>query len=248
MKELNFLLNIFLLLVIPALIIFIFFAIVKLLNRKIESRRFLKSRLERFLPIFEVITWLTFGSWVIIYFLEDQTWRDIFLLTLCAALLIIISWIAIRDIFAGIILRLDSSFNLNEWVKIKDLSGKIVKLGYRTFELETGAGEMVSIPYSRISGEIRTKPNVSEKVKGHSFVIELSKNRPIEETANKIKFTLANAPWSSLKKLPVVKFIKETQDNHQFEIIIYSMKVSHFQHIKQVLSELFSDLRIVEGD
>ena len=248
MKELNFLVNIFTLLVIPALLIFAFFTIVKLLNKRVESRRFVKSKLERFLPIFEIVTWIMFGSWVIIYFLENQTWRDIFLLTLCAALLIIISWVAMKDIFAGIILRLDSSFNLNEWVKIKELSGKIVKLGYRTFQLETGIGEMVSIPYSRISGEIRTKPNVSEKLKSHSFIIQLSKNRPIEETAKKIKFTLANAPWSSLKKLPAVKFIKETHDRHQFEIIIYSMKVSHFQHIKQVLSELFSDMTIIESD
>lgn len=248
MKEFNFLVNIFTFLVIPALIIFAFFTVVKLLNKKVKSRRFLKSKLERFLPVFEIITWLIFSSWVIIHFLENPTWRAIFLLTLCVALLVIISWVAMRDIFAGIILRLDNSFNLNEWVKIKDFSGKIVKLGYRTFELETGTGEMVSIPYSRISGEIRTKPNVSEKVKGHSFIIRLPKNYPIEETAKKVKFTLANAPWSSLKKLPAVRFIKETQDSHQFEIIIYSMKVSHFQHIKQVLNELFSDMSMIESD
>ena len=247
MKEFNFLINIFTHLVLPAAVILTFFTAVKLFNRRFRGRRFLKSRLERFLPIVEIVVWLVFISWAVIYFLNNPTSRAIFLLTLCAALLIIISWVAMRDIFAGIILRLDSSFNLNEWIKIKDIDGKIVKLGYRTFELETGTGEMVNIPYSRVSGEIRTKPSVSEKIKSHAFSVNLPKTYPIDETAKELKFTLANAPWSSLKKLPTVKFIRETQDRYQFEVIIYSMKVSYFQHIKKVLNELFNDIMIVEA-
>ncbi|MCG8318137.1 MAG: mechanosensitive ion channel family protein [Cytophagales bacterium] len=246
MKEFNFLINIFTHLVLPAVVILTFFTTVKLFYRRFWRRRFLKSKLEKFLPIIEIVVWLIFASWVVIYFLNNPTWRAIFLLTLCAALLIIISWVAMKDIFAGIILRVDNSFNLNEWIKVQDIDGKIVKLGYRTFELETGTGEMVSIPYSRVSGEIRTRPSVSEKVKSHSFAVNLPKIDPIDKTAKKLKFTLANAPWSSLKKLPTVKFIKETPDRYQFEIIIYSMKVSYFQHIKKVLSEIFSDIRMVE--
>lgn len=248
MKEFNFLINIFTHLALPAMVILAFFMALKLLNRKFPGRKFMKSKLERFLPIIEIVVWLIFTSWVVIYFLKNPTWRAIFLLTLCTVLLVIISWVAMKDIFAGIILRLDSSFNLSEWIKIKDINGKIVKLGYRTFELETGTGEMVSIPYSRVSGEIRTKPSVSEKIKSHSFSINLPKNDAIDETIKKLKFTLANAPWSSLKRLPTVKFIKESQDRYQFEIIIYSMKVSYFQHIKKVLGEMFSDIRMIDGE
>ena len=238
MKEFGFLINILTHLVLPAMVILAVFMILKLFNRKFQGRRFLKSKLERFLPIIEIVVWLIFISWVVIYFLNNPMWRAIFLLTLCAVLLVIISWVAMKDIFAGIILRLDSSFNLNEWIKINDIDGKIVKLGYRTFELETGTGEMVSIPYSRVSGEIRTKPSVSEKIKSHSFSVNVPKTHAIDETAKKLRFTLANAPWSSLKKLPTVKFIKETPEQYQFEIIIYSMKVSYFQHIKKGLGEL----------
>ena len=246
MKEFNFLINLFMYLVLPGVVILTFFTAIKLFYRRFWKRRFLKSRLEKFLPVIEVVVWLIFASWVVIYFLKNPTWRAIFLLTLCAALLIIISWVAMRDIFAGIILRLDSSFNLNEWIKIKDIEGKIVKLGYRTFELETGTGEMVSIPYSRVSDQIRTKPGVSEKIKSHSFSVNLPKTYAIDDIIKKLRFTLANAPWSSLKKLPTVKFIKETNDRYQFEIIIYSMKVSYFQHIKKVLEEIFSDIRVME--
>ena len=238
MKEFNFLINIFTHLVLPASVILVFFTTLKLFNRKFQGRRFLKSKFERFLPIVEIVVWLVFTSWAVIYFLNDST---------CAALLIIISWVAMKDIFAGVILRLDNSFNLNEWIKIRDIDGKIVKLGYRTFELETGTGEMVSIPYSRVSGEIRTRPSVSEKIKSHSFSVNLPKAYPIDETAKQLRFTLANAPWSSLKKLPTVKFIRETTDRYQFEIIIYSMKVSYFQHIKKVMNDLFTDITIVEA-
>ena len=248
MKEFNFLINIFTHLILPGVVILTFFTIIKLFYRRFWRRRFLKSRLEKLLPIAEVIVWLIFTSWVVVYFLKNPMWRAIFLLTLCAALLIIISWVAMKDVFAGIILRLDGSFNLNEWIKTKDVDGKIIKLGYRTFELETGTGEMVSIPYSRVSGEIRTRPSVSEKIKSHSFAVSLSKTEAIDDMAKKLKFTLANAPWSSLKKLPTVKFIKETPERYQFEIIIYSMKVSYFQPIKKVLGEMFSDIRVIEAN
>lgn len=247
MKELNFLVNVLTHLILPAVLILAFFTVLKLFKRKFPGRRMLKSQLDRFLPIVEIAVWLIFVSWSIIYFLNDQTWGAVFLLTLCTVLMIIISWVAMKDVFAGVILRLDNSFNLNEWVKINEVSGKITKLGYRTFELETGSGEMVSIPYSRISGEIRSKPNVSEKIKSHSFSINLPKTHSIDETAKALRFALANAPWSSLKKLPTVKFITESEDRYQFETIIYSMKVSYFQQIKKMLYELFADIKIIES-
>jgi hypothetical protein len=53
-----------------------------------------------------------------------------------------------------------------------------------------------------------------------------------------------NAPWSSLKKAPQVKLIKEEKGHKYIEVIIYALKVEYFSLIKNYLTAYLPDISI----
>jgi CRP-like cAMP-binding protein/small-conductance mechanosensitive channel len=50
------------------------------------------------------------------------------------------------NILSGIALQLDDSLDLGQWVKLGDISGKVLQIGWRSTLIETRNGEMVVVP------------------------------------------------------------------------------------------------------
>ncbi len=217
------------------IVLFAGFWILKILIRRLPIKRVYKIRLNRILPIMEGLAILGFLLWGVQLLVENEFWNSIGLLVISLIALLMISWFLARDFLAGIILKSDGSLNLNDWIKIKDIKGKVISLGYRSMIMETEVGETVNIPYAKISNEVSIRPNPSEKIKSHAFKLSLSKNGNYSQTEKLLRSTILNAPWSSVKKMPQIKLIEETETQFNLEVIIYSMRMAYFHKIKNYL-------------
>ncbi|MDK2124424.1 mechanosensitive ion channel family protein [Parachitinimonas caeni] len=50
------------------------------------------------------------------------------------------------NVLSGIALQLDSSIELGQWVKVGDISGRVVQIGWRSTQIETRNGETAVVP------------------------------------------------------------------------------------------------------
>ncbi|MEN7546452.1 mechanosensitive ion channel domain-containing protein [Rapidithrix thailandica] len=220
---------------IYGLLIFLSFFLLNKVAASLPFRRKYKDFTVRTLSIVEGLTWFLFIVYASQQLISDPTLNSIILLAICLVAIIWLAWFGVRDFIAGIILKSDGSLSRFERINVKGITGKILSLGYRSLELETDNGETVTIPYSRISGEMRIKPNPSKTVKSHRFELSLPKDMPVSETRDLLNTLVNSAPWSSLKKEPQLKILAETEDLYRFEIIIYTLQVEYFQKVKQYI-------------
>ncbi len=227
------------------IILFIGFSIIKIVFRRLPIKRTYKNGLDRILPMMEGLAWLGFLLWGVQLLVKNEFWNSIGLLVVSLMVLLMLAWFLARDFLAGIILKSDGSLSLNDWIKIKDLKGKVISLGYRSMIMETEMGETVNIPYTKISSEVSIRPNPSEKIKSHAFKLSLSKNGDYSQVEKRLRSTILNAPWSSVKKKPQIKLLEETDTHFHLEVIIYSMRMAYFQKIKNYLKAHLPQLSLV---
>lgn len=228
-------------LIVIGLIVFVSLWALKITIRNSPLRRSVKHRINRIIPLSEGIVWLVFMLWCIGQLIQNEFWSSIGVLVVIFLVVILLFWLVIRDYLAGIILKTDGSIKQNDWIRVKDIEGKITELGNRTLLVTAESGETISIPYSAIAGEISAKPNPGEKLINHSFELKLSKNSEVETVINQLRRSILNAPWSSINKRPEIKLFEEAPGYYHFEVNLYSTRMVYFQKIKGYLSESLSN-------
>ena len=149
--------------------------------------------------------------------------------------LIFVAWFVLRDYLAGVVLKSDGSMKVNDWIRVKNVEGRVTKMGLRSMIVTVDSGETVNMPYSAISGEISSKPNPSEDLISNTFHVKLGREPDAEATIQQIRKAILNAPWSSVRKFPEIKLTGDTREYFEFEITVYSIKAVYFQKIKDQL-------------
>ncbi|UZR94449.1 mechanosensitive ion channel domain-containing protein [Chondrinema litorale] len=203
--------------------------------------------IRRLLPPVEGSVWFIFFLVGINWLVPNSVWSSVAILLIIIVALFWISWFAVKDIVAGIILKTEGTFAVNDRIQVMDVTGQITKLGYRAMVLETDLGETVNIPFSKVSAEMQVKSNPGERIKSHRFEILLKETSTHEVMAQvkNIRQIVFNAPWSSLKKAPQVKLVGEKEGHKRIEIIIYALKVEYFTLIKDYLKTYLKDFEVL---
>ena len=233
--------------ILTGVVLFIFFRFLERISSKTVMKSSYRTWIRRLLPPVEGVVWFAFFLIGISRLASETIWSSVAILLVSIVALIWISWYAIRDIIAGIILKTEGAVSVNERIHVNDVTGQITKMGYRVMELETDLGETVNIPYSKVSGEIQVKSNPGEKIKSHRFEILLKEENTHEmmQQIKKIRQIVLNAPWSSLKKAPLVKLVGEKEGQKRIEIIIYALKVEYFTLIKDYLKTYLPEINML---
>ena len=213
--------------------IFLLFRLLKrLIYHWIPNYQHRQLKFERLLPVIEGIVWFTWVIWGIQRIFNNKLVSAEIIGYLILALIIILSWFAIRDFIAGIILKLEGAFNIGERIKVKEVEGRVKELGYFGVKLENFQGEVITMPYSSVSGVKRTLSKSNDKVKNHTFSIELAKKYSVTKTSEQVKNVILNTPWTSITQKPHVKLVNENTETYTFEIIVYSLHQRYFQKLQ----------------
>ena len=163
-----------------AILYFLFAIIKKVIEMQfmapLRSKKVYRLGLNDFVLLAEVVSWLVFVSWSIQVFSKNNALYSFGLSILLLIILTGVSWSILRDFVSGIIIKLESTYSINEWLKVRDVEGKITKLGYRSLEIETEKGETVNIPYSIITKEMSIKSSRvlgTETIKSYTFELKV---------------------------------------------------------------------------
>ncbi|MFW5706656.1 MAG: mechanosensitive ion channel domain-containing protein [Bacteroidota bacterium] len=236
--------------IITAAIIFSFFRLFKYLIQfmRLSSRQ--GELVARFLPVTELAVWVIFFIWSIQYLFNRGYLITLVPVILFTVIILYIAWYILKDVVAGVIFKTTTSLRTDDHISVVGISGKVTRAGQSSLELEDYSGRIVSIPYSRLVGQILLKHYPSQSLLSHNFLFSISRKDLQEDIFNIIKnlhTTILALPWASQKKEPKITIQQETSDSILFNITIFSLDESYFLKTEKYLEKEFHG-QVITGD
>lgn len=223
------------------LLLYLLFRAVRLIRMRFVKGPRTSFLLQKTMPIVEMLSWVSFSIWAIFNFViegdsKKETGNWVFL-SLLVVLVLIFAWFMLRDFVAGLILRLEGVFELNDRIKTRGIEGMVKRMGYRAMQLETDKGEWITVPYSKVIGNINAKlkkqgSGVSSKIR-----IEIDNEGDWNHMHTMIKRILLNAPWVIVNKKPLVTLVEERENVFIVDCIVYVLDHEYLPKLKGYLKQ-----------
>lgn len=163
-------------------------------------------------------------------------------LVVLVAVLAVLAWAgrrAIDDFGSGVALRMEGVLESERWVRIGGTEGVIRRVGYRSLEIESDDGQRVTIPYSRVAQE-KIVAGGGVGPRAHGFILEIAKNRPLDEVLAEVPAAAMVSPWSSVTRPARVELQSETADSYVLDVTAYSIDPAHNSRIELTVRRLVS--------
>ncbi len=128
-----------------------------------------RALLERASPIIGALVALSYLLFAARSVFRGQPAALPFVLALVVAGFSAAAWPTIRDFLAGVALKAGRVCHAGDHVRIGDVEGKILSLGYRVLVLETTSGDQAILPYSRVAKEAVVRTRSLGGVTPHKF-------------------------------------------------------------------------------
>lgn len=204
--------------IILAIALYVFLRSVRIIFNILPVQSVIKKILLKFFPVIEMLSWIAYAFWA-----ADQLFYNQVLLTIIKAGIIIIllsvfGWYLLRDLIAGIILKIENTIKPGQNISFSSLSGKINKIGYRTLEITNDNGETVEIPFSNIVRQNVVILLNKEKRAGHTIRLKVSTVNQPEKIKEVLEKHLLEMPWIISNDDIDINIIREDKDNFNAEI------------------------------
>ncbi|MBN2237735.1 MAG: mechanosensitive ion channel [Bacteroidales bacterium] len=220
-------------------VLFVVLFVLKKLLPFLIKRQSIQSLLKQYMPLIELFIWVLFILITIQQFSDSNHYYSIGLFVLLMLGGVWVLWFSVRDFIAGALFKANNDFKENDIIQIANFEGKIMELGSRMLKIESDHGEVIFMPYSKVSEHTIIKVHPGEMVLSHSFTIRTNKEEKIEFQLEKIKFDVLSLPWSSIKKSPKIEIIHEDEDGYIFEVKLYSLEKQYFFKMEQAIRKKF---------
>lgn len=189
---------------------------------------------QRFLRIFYLLQFIVWFTFLILALnltsLQPLIYNTVFLAAV-GLIIIFFSMTAGKDIFAGIILRIDESLSLNKSIKSSIASGRITKLGLRSVTLEPVNGEAIRIPYNQLASSSITISKTEAMFREFETELNISPKNSPEETKRLITKAVLNSAYSSATQSPNVTFLGEINGYYNFKLTVAVMNEDYFNRL-----------------
>ncbi len=174
---------------------------------------------KRALPLAEALLAVVYVVWALRWVLAGHPLHQVLLLGLLVPAFIFVSWLAIRDVVAGMAFRASEVCAPGDIIEADGISGRISSLGYRVIALDTPDGSQAFIPYGRVAqGAIVRKP-ATDGLHRHVFEAALPLGMPVVEARRAIRRHALNSHWHSVVREPQVRL----RDKGVFVVTVFSV-------------------------
>ncbi len=219
---------------------FLLFFMFQLLSR--ARRAFTKKKLWRrsaasLLPLAELILWVAYAFWGVHIFFGKYIYFDLVVGIMVVLVIVAIAWFVFRDLLAGVLLKAEKALEPGQTIKTPFAEGKIKHLGSRSIELINDLGELVKIPYSRLSNELFILPPDNEDSLPHHLEIVLQNDQNPDELRKRIKENLIAMPWVLLP-VPDITVIKGKDGEPKLHVMFYTHIRSHAAIVEEKLKKI----------
>jgi len=180
--------------VIFGVIIYFIFRLMQFLSSRkwaIKAKYF-SSRIFYFI---EIITWIAYFTEGINLFIH----KNIIFSGISAIVLFVsigwISWFILRDYLAGLFLKMDKGFKLDEIIEFDGFLGSVNSIGNRDIEIRIDGSNTVKIPYSQLFIKRLIRAGTSDNCAKTNFVFKLDSKINAVEAVDLIKVFIYQLPW-----------------------------------------------------
>ncbi len=130
--------------------------------------------------------------------LKTQLDIDLTSLVATSAILSVVLGLAMQDslgnLFAGLSLQLERPYQVGDWVTIKDVTGRVVQIGWRATRIETTRGEAITLPNNVCSKEAVKNYSRGGLPVGADIYFQAPYDRAPNEVKDAVRELLADMP------------------------------------------------------
>ncbi len=220
-------LSLIMILIVGALI----YAVLRWVRSRLLSLQMSKRRriiVDRTRPLIEAVTTIAYVLWAVGYLLGDHPLYTTIVLGALVVGFVWISWFAIRDVVAGMLLKASELCLPGDHIEIGGVSGRVRGLGYRVVALDMADGNQAFIPYSRFSRETLVRKPVTDGVFRHSFEVTVPPGLGIVEGKKAISCHALNSHWHSVVKDPSI----EVDEEGVFRVTVFAVAANQGHRIE----------------
>ncbi|MBW6478904.1 MAG: mechanosensitive ion channel family protein [Bacteroidales bacterium] len=227
-------------------LLFVFFRLFKYMMQFIRLPLQKVEFLNKYLPVVELITWIIFLLWSVQYLSSRGQLISLLPLLVFIIIILYLAWYTLKDITAGVIFKTGKTHHVDDHISVAGITGKITAMGMRNLQIEDYSGQIVTIPYSKIVGNIMLKSYPSQSLLSHNFRIKIAtdKNTDIFRTIENMRTSILTLPWSSQKKEPKITIEEEANQSYTLSITIFSLDESYFKKTEKILQQQFNGIII----
>jgi len=219
------------LIVILAVVLFATIRISSIFINYLLTGSKIKQKILRIFYLLQLVLWFAFFVLVLnLTSLQSLIYNPVFLAAV-GLILILFLITAGKDIFVGIVLRIDESLSLNNSIKSIIASGRVTKLGLRSVTLEPVNGEAVRIPYSQLATSSITISKSEAMFREFETELNISPKNSPEETKQLITKAVLNSAYSSATQSPNVTFLGEMNGHYNFKLTVAVMNEDYFNRL-----------------
>ncbi len=222
-----------------AIALFIMLRIASRIAKRVTTSKRYHIAVLRGFPIVELVVWAAYILWIINHAFGNSEYITLATALVLIIFLLIISWYFLRDFIAGIILKTEFPFEINQRISTNRNDGSIKKLGYRSLELEKDNGDIVKVPYSQIASASIHLQNMEDSLRGHETLIKASAKIPVQTAKELIAKELLLTPWAAINQTPSIRVIEQTDEVNTYSVHFHSVSSKHAASISQHLKTAF---------
>ena len=163
-----------------------------------------RALLERASPILGALVALAYALFAVRSVFRSQPAALPFVLALVVAGFSAAAWPTMRDFLAGVALKSGRVCHTGDHVRVGDLEGKIVRMGYRVMVLETTSGDQAILPYSRVARSPIVRTRSLGGITPHEFRIRRVFGASFADTKRRIVHAALLSHWSAFAREPEV--------------------------------------------
>lgn len=219
--------------------ILLFFRVLSYLRKILPVSKKMKHYSGYILPAIELVSWVGFLIWCLHLIYEAEEYPTLIVFGVLIVLLIAPTWFLVRDFFHGLLLKIQRKIEIDSKIEIGEISGKILKTDYFTFDIITDNGNIKTIPYGKIRSEIISKNAANNNLEKQTISFQIHSKQDINQILAGLKNTLINAPWVAALQEPSLNVISSKPESYLVDAIIYTLKKEYTAKIEAYVKSNF---------
>lgn len=224
------------------IIIFLFFTIIRFGIPYVLKTQKKQVYIKQIVLIPELTVWIFFLCWFVFLFLKSGSLFVIVVFAILFFVLYVLGRLWLFDLIAGVIFKSGGQVKKGDYFEKDENKGIISKLGSRFIIIEHIDGNMVHIPYHKITASIFRKNEIIDQKSGYIFDLTVRSTENIETLKSNIQRSIISLPWSSVNKSPVISLLEQTAEEYVFKITIYAIDKSFAAKIEDHIKKQYPAL------
>jgi small-conductance mechanosensitive channel len=201
----------------------------------LPMKRARRVLLERVAPLAGVAVSLLFVAMATRWVLGTDDQRAWIALGAVAAVIVALSWGALRDVFEGVYLRAGRGCAVGDRVQLgsggEAIRGRVQKLGLRGLHLEGEGGELAIVPYRALAGRALLRSPGIDHAAFRVFRIPLPPGRSLADARQAIVESALLHHWASVARQPQIVV---TEDG-QLEVTVFAVDPGRVIDVERAL-------------